>query len=258
MIIEELQFGVIAWCAFALGCGGLIKGSLGVGTPLLTVPMLAMVLPPQVAVVIMAVPVVVANLWQVKEAGHLSKTVKRFWPAFLSLLAGTWVGVTVLVDINERALLILVGTIVILFTLFQGRSRKITISSRWEPLAGVGFCGASGIIGGLSSMFGPMLILFLVSLGNLSKNQFVGTISFLYVAAVVPWTVIMVLLGVLNGPLAWFSALATVPLCAGMVAGRAIRSHINERVFQRLVFVILLISGMAMILRGWNFDSTIS
>ena len=63
----EYGAGVLAWCALAVACGGLIKGALGVGTPLLTVPMLAMVLPPQHAVAVMAVPVVVANLWQVED-----------------------------------------------------------------------------------------------------------------------------------------------------------------------------------------------
>ena len=66
-MIESMGISVLAWCALAMLCGGLIKGALGVGTPLLTVPMLAMVLPPQQAVAIMAMPVIVANLWQVKD-----------------------------------------------------------------------------------------------------------------------------------------------------------------------------------------------
>jgi len=61
--LEEFDLLVIAWCAFALFCGGLIKGTLGVGTPLLTVPLMALVLPAQMAVILMAVPVVVANVW---------------------------------------------------------------------------------------------------------------------------------------------------------------------------------------------------
>ncbi len=91
----------IAWCALAVACGGLIKGALGVGTPLLTVPMLALVLPTQHAVVIMAFPVVVANIWQVREAGNPKQTLARFWPAFLALLAGTWIGVKILSTLDE-------------------------------------------------------------------------------------------------------------------------------------------------------------
>ncbi|MCP4387503.1 MAG: TSUP family transporter, partial [Gammaproteobacteria bacterium] len=67
-MLTEYGPGIVAWCFFALCCGGFIKGALGVGTPLLTVPMMAQVLPPQMAIAIMAIPVVVANLWQFAQA----------------------------------------------------------------------------------------------------------------------------------------------------------------------------------------------
>ena len=154
MLITEYSPWIIAWCALAMACGGLIKGALGVGTPLLTVPMMAMVLPPQMAVVMMAMPVIVANVWQVKDAGHPRDTLVRFWPALIALLVGTWVGVNFLKGIDERALLYFVGIAVICFTLLQGSPGKITIPAHWEKLAGVMFCTASGIIGGLSPCLG--------------------------------------------------------------------------------------------------------
>ena len=240
----------LAWCALAMACGGLIKGTLGVGTPLLTVPMMALVLPAHHAVIIMAVPVVVANLWQVREAGDVGATARRFWPAFIALLCGTWIGVAILKGIDERMLLAIVGVLVICFTLLQASPRKIVIPTRHERLAGLGFCGSSGVIGGLSSMFGPMLILYLVSLGNLNRHQFVATISFLYVAAVVPWTLIMLYVGILTPRLLLMSTLAVAPLVVGLVAGRAIRNRINENLFHRLVIGILLVSGIIMLWRS--------
>ena len=69
---------IVCWCGVALFFGGLIKGALGVGTPLLTVPLMALVLPPQMAVVLMAVPVVVANLWQAFKAEQIRSAVSRF------------------------------------------------------------------------------------------------------------------------------------------------------------------------------------
>ena len=66
--MAELDLIVVAWCVFALFCGGLIKGTLGVGTPLLTVPLMALVVPAQTAVVLMSFPVVVANVMQALKA----------------------------------------------------------------------------------------------------------------------------------------------------------------------------------------------
>lgn len=256
MAVGEFSTGMILWCALAMACGGLIKGTLGVGTPLLTVPMLAMALPAHHAVTIMAIPVVVANLWQVREADDFRGTVSRFWPAFVALLIGTWVGVSILAGIDEKLLLTIVGIAVICFTVLQSSPLKVTIPANLEKPAGAGFCGTSGIIGGLSSMFGPMLILYLVSLGSLSKHQFVSTISFLYIGAVIPWTLILLIQGVLTPDLLTLSTLAVIPLVIGLVAGRSVRNRIHEVIFHRLVIGILLISGATMLWRATNFGST--
>ena len=255
-MIFELSPWIIAWCALAMACGGLIKGLLGIGTPLLTVPMMVLVLPVHHAVVIMAFPVVVANLWQVYDADQPVATIKRFWPAFAALLIGTWVGVKVLTGIDEKTLLYVVGFLVICFTLVQASPRKITIPSAMEKPAGAAFCGTAGVIGGLSSMFGPMLILYLVSLPTLDKNRFVNTISFLYIGAVVPWVIIMIVVGVLDGRLAIMSALAVIPLAIGLAAGRALRKRVEDTIFYRLVLGVLIVSGISMMWRAWQFGAT--
>ncbi len=255
MMLFDLTIAIIAWCALAMMCGGFIKGLLGIGTPLLTVPMMALVLPVHDAVVIMAFPVVVANLWQVYDADRPVATIKRFWPAFVALLIGTLVGVEIFTGIDEQTLLILVGILVICFTILQGSPRKITIPTRLEKPAGFAFCGSAGIIGGLSSMFGPMMILYLVSLPALDKNRFVNTISFLYVGAVVPWVVIMVAVGVLDAPLAIMSALAVIPLSIGLLIGRLVRKHVQEAIFYRMVLGVLILSGISMIWRAWHYGA---
>ena len=257
-MIFDLTLWIIAWCALAMLCGGFIKGLLGIGTPLLTVPMMALVLPVHDAVVIMAFPVVVANLWQVYDADQPVATIKRFWPAFVALVLGTLAGVKIFTGIDETALLLIVGILVICFTILQGSSRKITIRKNLEKPAGVAFCGSAGIIGGLSSMFGPMMILYLVSLPALDKDRFVNTISFFYVGAVVPWVVIMVIAGVLDQSLAILSALAVAPLAVGLFIGRLVRKHVQEAFFYRMVLGVLIISGITMMWRAWQLNATVA
>lgn len=243
---------VLAWCFFALMSGGLVKGALGVGTPLLPVPLMSLVLPPQLAVAMMSMPVVVANLVQVSEAGHPGYTVRRFWPAFVFLLVGTWVGVKVLSVIDERWLLGIVGVTVIAFALLQGSNRRFHIPAALEKVAGGCFGFAAGVIGGLSAMFGPMLIIFLVSIPGLVKDRFVGSISFLYIAAVFPWTGNLLYYGILDGPTLVWSALAILPVTLGLFIGKRLRGKISEDLFRRLVIVVLICSGVTMLWRAFN------
>jgi uncharacterized membrane protein YfcA len=114
------------------------------------------------------------------------------------------------------------------------------------------FGGASGLIGGLSSFFGPMLIVYLISIRNLDKNQFVSSISFLYVSAVVPWTVTLYLFGILDQRMLIYSALATIPVTIGLLIGQRIRRRISDARFQYLIIGILVVSGCSMLWRAYN------
>jgi uncharacterized membrane protein YfcA len=249
-VLTEYGPWVIAWCFFALACGGLIKGALGVGTPLLTVPMMAQVLPPQMAIAVMAVPVVVANVWQFSQAERSSAIVGRFWPTFVAILVGMWIGVKILSVIDETALLIVVGVAVIAFSLLQGSRFRFHLPDRWVKPAGVLFGGASGLIGGVSSFFGPMLITYLISIRGLAKNQFVSTISFLYVSAVVPWAFTLYWFGILDQRLLIVSTIATLPVTLGLLLGQRIRGHISEARYHYLIIGILIISGLSMLWRA--------
>ena len=251
-MLAEYGPWIITWCFFALCCGGFIKGALGVGTPLLTVPMMALVLPPQMAIAIMAIPVVVANLWQFAQAERTTAVIARFWPTFIAILAGTWIGVKILSVIDETSLLILVGIAVIAFALLQGSRFRLHLPDRLVKPAGFFFGGASGLIGGVSSFFGPMLITYLISIRGLAKNQFVSTISFLYVSAVVPWAITLYLFDILDQRLLVFSTFATLPVTLGLLIGQRLRGHISEARFHYLIIGILVISGFSMLWRAYQ------
>lgn len=249
-MLAEYGIWIVAWCFFALTCGGFIKGALGVGTPLLTVPMMAQVLPTQMAIAIMAIPVVVANIWQFAQAGRSTEVVERFWPTFIAILIGTWFGVKILATIDEVTLMFLVGIAVIVFAILQGSRFRLHLPDPIVKPAGVLFGGASGLIGGVSSFFGPMLIIYLISIRGLSKNQFVSSISFLYVSAVVPWALTLFYFGILDERLLIYSTLATLPVTLGLLLGQRIRSFISEARFRYLIIAILIVSGLSMLWRA--------
>lgn len=248
--MQEFDLLIVVWCAFALFCGGLIKGTLGVGTPLLTVPLMALVLPAQLAVILMVMPVVVANVWQAFKAGRLRAAAVRFWPVFVAILIGTYGGVAILATIDERSLLLVVGTVVIAAAILQSSSYRLRLPRSLEKPCGVLFGLASGVVGGLSSMFGPMLIIYLVSIPGLDKERFVATISFLYISCVIPWVAMLAWFGILDQKLVLLSSLATLPVVVGLFVGEALRKGVSDACFRKMVLVVLLVSGGAMLWRA--------
>ena len=97
-----------------------------------------------------------------------------------------------------------------------------------------------------------MLIVYLISIRGLTKNQFVSSISFLYVSAVVPWAITLYWFGILDQRLLGYSAIATVPVTLGLVVGQRIRGYISDERFSYLIIGILVVSGLSMLWRAYQ------
>ena len=153
---------------------------------------------------------------------------------------------------NQRkwGLLLVVGAVVIAAAILQGSSYRLSLPPSLEKPSGVLFGLASGVVGGLSSMFGPMLIIYLVSIPGLNKERFVATISFLYIACVVPWVIMLAWFGILDQKLVVLSSLATLPVVVGLFVGEALRKGVSDARFRKMVLVVLLVSGGAMLWRA--------
>ena len=95
-----------------------------------------------------------------------------------------------------------------------------------------------------------MLITYLISIRGLAKNQFVSSISFLYVSAVVPWTLTLIYFDILDKHLLIVSTIATLPVTIGLFIGQRIRHSISEARFRFLIIGILIISGLSMLWRA--------
>ncbi|HSG65180.1 MAG TPA: sulfite exporter TauE/SafE family protein, partial [Gammaproteobacteria bacterium] len=201
------------------------------------------------AVALMPVPILLANVWQAFYGGHLLSAVRRFWTLILALVIGTVVGAQILVSVDSRTLYAVVGGIVVVFSLsgyLQPASRLPPRSERWLS-AIVGF--VSGVLGGLSTMFGPPLIMFLIAL-RLPKDEFVGTIAVLYLFGIVPLTLALGALEVMGARELLLSALASVPLFLGVLAGQLLRSRLDQETFRKGLLVTLLLTGAALIRRA--------
>ena len=238
-----------AWCAFALLLGGMLKGSLGVGMPLVAVPLLALVLPIPAAVALLPIPIVVANVWQAFQGGHLRASVRRFWPLLVAMTLGTALGVKALASLESSWLYAIVGAAVVCFSLVGFVRPTLRLSPAGErllaPVAGL----AAGLLGGVSTMYGPVLIMFLTAV-RLPKDEFVACIGALYLIAAVPLTVSLIVFNVMDADQLLRSSMAVAPVAVGLVFGRLLRGRINERVFANAVLAVLLFTGITLIRRS--------
>ena len=247
--MAELGFELLIWCAFALFVAGVVKGILGIGVPVVSVSLLSLVINVPTAVALLPIPILLSNLWQSLSSEQVLRTLRRFAALIVALVVGTFVGARLLVDMDQRTLLGVVGAAVLVFAISAHFPRHLRVGPRTERWLGmpVGFIG--GLLGGMTTFFGPPLIMFLFAL-NLEKDEFVGTISTIYLCAAIPLAVALGMFGFM-GPqeYAWSTA-AAAPLFLGVLVGQWLRSRISQSAFRRGLLLMLLVVGVRLIYRA--------
>lgn len=247
--LAEIDLLLVGWCALALFLGGAVKGTLGVGIPLVSVPLLALAMPVPQAVALMPIPILLANVWQASTGGHFVKALRRFWPLILAVAIGTVIGARALVSVDPRTLYALVGASVLVFSITGHFQPALRLPPRAERWLGGGVGLVSGLLGGLSTMWGPPLIMFLIAL-RLPKDEFVGTIAVLYLSGIVPLTLALGALDVMGRQELLLSALAAAPVFLGVLAGPLVRDRLDQHTFRKGLLVALLLTGAALIRRS--------
>jgi len=239
------QLGLLAVFAF----GGVVKGVTGVGLPLVLVPLAAQFIPVPAAVALVSVPMLATNVTQAAEGGHTLAAIKRLWVILVLLIVGTMIGVHLLVTIDRRLLSLILGPsflAIAALLVAMPRVRLSPATARWTgPAVGLG----AGVLGGMSAMFGPPMIAYLVGLGT-EPDSFVKQMAiFAFTAAA---TMLLTLGG--SGTLSRFdlafSAGAIIPIQLGMPLGRWLRRRIPPGVFRALVLIVLAVSGIDLLHRA--------
>ena len=62
----------------------------------------------------------------------------------------------------------------------------------------------------------------------------------------------LVLFGVLDQRMAFLSTVSVVPVMVGLIAGEKLRKRMSDERFQRLILLVLLISGFTMLWRAFS------
>ncbi len=229
--------------------GGVVKGALGIGLPLVLVPLLAQFLALPVAVALLTLPMVAANIRQMLEAGGALIALRRLSPILGTLVLGTAIGAHLLISIDRRILDIVVGTAFVLLSvmlLFVPRLRIRRGAERWAgPSVGL----LSGLLGGMSGMFGPPLIAYQIGLG-VDPATFIKHMAILALTASLALTLSLGGSGALTGSDLIISVVAIIPIQLGMPLGRWLRGRVPPIIFRAMVLCALAGGGVDMLWRA--------
>jgi uncharacterized protein len=247
--LPEFDLVRLAAAVAALLAGGLVKGIIGIGTPLVVIPVLTIFVDVKLAVQLMALPLFLSNVFQGFRGRDTLAVIGRLAPATIGLAGGIVAGVMLAGKFPDAVLLVVAGAAVSVGAAATALAPGFKIPASLEKIAGFAAGALGGVLGGLTTLFGPAVALYLTGL-RLSPADFVKAVSILYTVG--SGTLFVAVLGVQSpaGDTLLLSLAACLPLLIGMVAGARIRGMLPQAALRLFVLAVIFVGGANMILRG--------
>ena len=239
-----MEILAIACIAFL---GAIVFGITGFGSALVTIPLSTFIVPLPFALAMFALLDLVGA---VRVAFEDPKTaVRSEWVRMLPLiLAGTVTGITLLVNLPRKALMLALAAFIIsmaVSTFMRGGALRV-VHRGWAYVAGF----AGGITSTIFGAGGPPYAIYLSRRG-LSKEQYRATLGRCAMMSISMRVVAFIASGLLLDAKVWVTALCVLPASwLGITVARRIFSTMSRDLLMRVVAVGLLATGVSLAVRA--------
>ena len=238
MGLDELAVVLVA-----VSFGGLVKGVTGMGLPPIAIPIIAIFVGVEEAVVIMAIPGVVSNVWLVVEHRAGLPSVRNLPILVGAGTIGVVIGTFLLIELDERPLQLAVAATISVYLTVSLLRPELRLSRRFAGMlvAPVGL--ATGVLQGAIGISSPVLASYLHAL-KLPQSQFVMTISMVWIIFAVLQTVAVASFGLLTADRVLAGLLALVPITIMLQVGIRVGRHLSTVAFHRLVALVMAATAL--------------
>ena len=239
---------MLAFVIAVFAIAGMIKGTIGLGLPAVSMALLTLLMSPFQAATLLIIPSLVTNIWQLFAEGHVLRLIRRFWSLLLGIIVGTIWSVFPTLGQGEFQSEILLGGMLALYGaygLFAKNMPNLAPHEKWlSPI--IGYLG--GAITVATGVIVIPVVPFLQSL-HLKRDDLVQSLGLAFTVSTVCLAIYLYLNPVDQMNIHWkMSLIALIPALIGMWFGTKIRYRIPEQKFRKLFFLGLVLFGSYMVL----------
>lgn len=235
---------LVAMLAFFLG--GVLKGAIGAGTPVVVIPIMSIYFDVPFAVAVFALPALVSNLWQgwryrynLRDRGFILRLV-------IGAGVGALLGTLLLAALPSEWLSIAVGSLALFYVAF----RMLKPDWRLNYQIGRSLAGPAGLLAGIlqgaAGISAPISVTYLHAL-HLPRERFIPTISTMFATMALVQLPSLMGVGIMSWQILGLSLLACVPLFLGMPVGAALVQRVGAKAFDHTIMVLLLVIAVMLI-----------
>jgi len=220
-----------------------VRATLGFGEALMAVPVLALIIPIQVAApVAVLISISVAAVILLQDWRHVH--VRSASWLILATLVGTPLGLLLLTRVPGNAVKACLGVLILAFALYGLVRRELGVLKDDRLAWAFGF--SAGVLGGAYGMNGPPLVIY-GALRGWSAQRFRATLQGYFLIASMMAMAGYGLSGLWTAGVTHYYLVSLPGVAIAMVLGRLAVARMNARVFMRWVNAALIVIALILI-----------
>lgn len=244
------SISLIAAVVGSMIVAGFLKGTIGVGMPVVALPLLSLFLDVKSAAMLLSLPLIFSNLPQALEGGKTGRCLMQLLPVILGMIPGLFLGVRFLLEVDANVAKTIAGLVLMGVGAVMLLAPELQVQSRLVLPAGIIFGFFGGILGGIAAMPGPVVFIFLLAKGLRGKAFTKEASLYLVLSAG-----LQAMLLIASRQFSWLdvsvSIAAMLPVVLGMYVGQRMRDKIAPETFKKLVLTAVIAAGADLLRHGF-------
>jgi uncharacterized membrane protein YfcA len=240
-----------------LGFAGLISGLVGFGFGLVGAAVL-WILPPREGIPLLMLLSACSQILSISQLRSSMPPLCAWWPqgpapCILAGILGMPAGLWLLSNLNSNLLCSLIGLMIMVYAFWMilcpsgMRPWRRTLSGA----LGVGLLG--GVLGGFCGSPGPVMVIWSNLIGATREQQRATVQPFILAMQLIALLVFVIRGGVFSGCLGIIWSCSFIVILITTRIGVAAYRRLSNSGYNRLVMILLTISGASLIAKGWGF-----
>lgn len=227
---------------------GFVKGTVGFAMPLIMISAFGSFMPPETALAGLILPTLVTNISQSLRQGWRAAwgSVVTYRRMILATIACIVLSAQFVNVIPQRLFLLLLGAPITLYAVLQLAGVPLALNLRHRARAELAAGIVGGLYGGIAGVWGPPVIVYLLSIGA-DKAEQVRVQGVIFLIGAVVLLAAHLQTGVMNAVTVPFSAALVVPALAGLFLGYAVQDRIDHARFRRWTQALLVLTGLNLV-----------
>jgi uncharacterized membrane protein YfcA len=234
--------------AGALLVASFVKGTTGMGFPLIATPMVAMVVDLRTTYALLLLPNILMDTIQILRGEHLWHLWRRLIPLLAATALGVVVGTRIFLSVSDRVVYGLLAAMIVAFLVSKQLQLELVVPPRWEGWIGAGIGFVGGILTGVTNIVGPIVALYLLAL-QFEKTAFVKGVASVFLTAKLTQFVAIAQGGIYSLTIfSWSILLTTVGLLAFWI-GLKTQDRVPQATFLKILYVLLAVMATLFLYR---------